>query len=115
MLPLLDQGLGNQAYLVDLGDGRALALDPMIDLRSLDAGGMAAWAAEGGPVVTVELGAVGSAPLEDWPLVTMCGHGERAATAASVLERVGRAGLRTMPCGPEEWAQASGGSVEVGA
>ena len=28
VLPLLDEGLGNQAYLVDLGEGRALALDP---------------------------------------------------------------------------------------
>ena len=37
ILQLLDAGLGNQAYLVDLGDGRALALDPTIDLRSLDA------------------------------------------------------------------------------
>ncbi len=37
ILPLLDEGLGNQAYLVDLGDGRALAVDPTLDLRSLDA------------------------------------------------------------------------------
>ncbi|MGB8384539.1 MAG: MBL fold metallo-hydrolase, partial [Dermatophilaceae bacterium] len=37
ILPLLDEGLGNQAYLLDLGDGRALALDPTIDLRLLDA------------------------------------------------------------------------------
>src|SRR5919198_4755595 len=26
--PLVDEGLGNSSYLVDLGDGRALALDP---------------------------------------------------------------------------------------
>ena len=37
ILPLLDEGLGNQAYLVDLGEGRALAVDPTLDLRSLDA------------------------------------------------------------------------------
>ena len=37
VVPVLDQGLGNQAYLVDLGDGRALAVDPSLDLRALDA------------------------------------------------------------------------------
>lgn len=35
IVPLVDQGLGNSAYLVDLGDGRALALDPSRDLRAL--------------------------------------------------------------------------------
>ena len=34
---LLDEGLGNQAYLVDLGDGRALVVDPSLDLRAVDA------------------------------------------------------------------------------
>jgi glyoxylase-like metal-dependent hydrolase (beta-lactamase superfamily II) len=37
VLPLLDEGLGNQAYLVDLGEGRALAVDPALDVRLLDA------------------------------------------------------------------------------
>jgi hydroxyacylglutathione hydrolase len=35
IVPLVDDGLGNSAYLVDLGDGRALAVDPCLDLRSL--------------------------------------------------------------------------------
>ncbi|GAB2750830.1 MBL fold metallo-hydrolase [Salinifilum aidingensis] len=33
LVPLLDEGLGNSAYLVDLGDGRALAVDVSLDLR----------------------------------------------------------------------------------
>jgi hydroxyacylglutathione hydrolase len=33
--PVVDEGLGNSAYLVDLGDGRALAVDPSRDLRAL--------------------------------------------------------------------------------
>src|SRR5919198_2037096 len=33
---LVDEGLGNCAYLVDLGDARALAIDPSRDLRLLD-------------------------------------------------------------------------------
>jgi len=32
---LVDEGLGNSAYLVDLGDGRALAVDAARDLRSV--------------------------------------------------------------------------------
>lgn len=35
LVPLVDEGLGNSAYLIDLGDGRALAVDASQDLRSL--------------------------------------------------------------------------------
>ncbi len=35
MVPVVDEGLGNSAYLVDLGDGRALAVDASRDLRGL--------------------------------------------------------------------------------
>ncbi|MEU1283585.1 MBL fold metallo-hydrolase [Kitasatospora sp. NPDC005856] len=37
LIPLVDPGLGNSAYLVDLGDGRALAVDASRDLRALRA------------------------------------------------------------------------------
>lgn len=37
LIPLVDAGLGNSAYLLDLGDGRALAMDASRDLRSLRA------------------------------------------------------------------------------
>ena len=37
LLALVDIGLGNNAYLVDLGDGRALAVDASRDLRALHA------------------------------------------------------------------------------
>lgn len=37
LVPLVDSGLGNSAYLVDLGDGRALAVDVSRDLRALRA------------------------------------------------------------------------------
>jgi glyoxylase-like metal-dependent hydrolase (beta-lactamase superfamily II) len=37
VVPLVDEGLGNSAYLLDLGDGRALAVDPPRDLRALRA------------------------------------------------------------------------------
>jgi glyoxylase-like metal-dependent hydrolase (beta-lactamase superfamily II)/rhodanese-related sulfurtransferase len=35
LISLVDEGLGNSAYLVDLGDGRALAVDASRDLRAL--------------------------------------------------------------------------------
>jgi glyoxylase-like metal-dependent hydrolase (beta-lactamase superfamily II)/rhodanese-related sulfurtransferase len=35
LIPLVDEGLGNSAYLAGLGDGRALAVDPSRDLRAL--------------------------------------------------------------------------------
>ncbi|MEV0074048.1 MULTISPECIES: rhodanese-like domain-containing protein [unclassified Amycolatopsis] len=35
LFPLVDEGLGNSAYLVDLGDGSALAVDASRDLRTL--------------------------------------------------------------------------------
>ncbi len=37
VIPVVDEGLGNSSYLVDLGEGRALAIDPSRDLRLLDA------------------------------------------------------------------------------
>jgi hydroxyacylglutathione hydrolase len=35
LIPLVDEGLGNSAYLVDLGDGRALAVDVSRDVRAM--------------------------------------------------------------------------------
>jgi hydroxyacylglutathione hydrolase len=36
LTPMVDEGLGNSAYLLDLGDGRAMAVDPSLDLRGVD-------------------------------------------------------------------------------
>jgi len=41
LITLVDEGLGNTAYLVDLGDGRALAVDASRDLRALQGAGEA--------------------------------------------------------------------------
>jgi hydroxyacylglutathione hydrolase len=46
--------------------------------------------------------------------VVMCGHGERAATAASLLARRGGSGLAVLPGGPEDWAKATGRTLETG-
>jgi hydroxyacylglutathione hydrolase len=42
--------------------------------------------------------------LPDRPVAVMCAHGERAATAASLLERAGRRDVSVVVGGPQEWA-----------
>lgn len=37
LIPVVDDGLGNSTYLLDLGDGRALVMDPERDLRQVRA------------------------------------------------------------------------------
>jgi glyoxylase-like metal-dependent hydrolase (beta-lactamase superfamily II) len=37
VIPLVDSGLGNSSYLVEIGDGRALVVDASRDLRAVDA------------------------------------------------------------------------------
>ena len=61
--------------------------------------------------VNIELGslAVSSAGLSGRDVVVMCGHGELAATAASVLERAGVTGVAILPGGPQDWADAATG------
>jgi glyoxylase-like metal-dependent hydrolase (beta-lactamase superfamily II)/rhodanese-related sulfurtransferase len=63
----------------------------------------------------VELGALPTADLPAGPVVTMCGHGERATTAASVLERRGHREIAVLTAGTEEWARATGHALEVSA
>jgi hydroxyacylglutathione hydrolase len=66
----------------------------------------------------VELGglAARSAGLSGRGVVVMCGHGERAATAASVLERSGVADAAMLIGGPQDWANAAAGrTVQVDA
>jgi len=62
----------------------------------------------------IELGALDgqAAGAEARPVVTMCGHGERAATAASVLERAGHTAVAILPGGPADWAGATGRALE---
>lgn len=42
------------------------------------------------------------------PVVVMCGHGERAMTGASILERFGRGPVSVLEGGPRDWADATG-------
>ena len=60
--------------------------------------------------VAVELGSLPerAGDLPDGPLTVMCGHGERAMTAASLLERTGRRDLRVLRGGARDWSAATG-------
>lgn len=63
----------------------------------------------------LELGdlATGGADMPIEPTVVMCGHGERAMGAASLLERAGHGQVAVLDGGPEQWADATGQSLEV--
>jgi hydroxyacylglutathione hydrolase len=60
VIPLVDVGLGNSTYPVDLGDRRALAVDPSRDLRGVQA----AAAARGPRVVFRDSQCERAAPMD---------------------------------------------------
>jgi hydroxyacylglutathione hydrolase len=66
--------------------------------------------------VHIELGALAAMTdrVPAAPEVVMCGHGERAAGAVSVLERAGHHDLAVLVGGPDDWAGATGGRLETG-
>jgi hydroxyacylglutathione hydrolase len=63
----------------------------------------------------VELGALSdqAGGLGGAPVVTMCAHGARATTAASLLERAGHGEVSVLAGGAAEWARATGHPLEV--
>ena len=63
-----------------------------------------------------ELGNLAAAPelSMSGPVTVMCGHGERAMSAASVLERAGRDDVNVMLGGPSDWAASHGADLESG-
>ena len=62
--------------------------------------------------LAIELGALTGdrlpAELPQGPVTVMCGHGERAMTAASLLARAGHQDLRVAIGGPADWRRATG-------
>ncbi|MFI7596563.1 rhodanese-like domain-containing protein [Actinoplanes sp. NPDC049681] len=63
----------------------------------------------------LELGSLLAEPdaAPDGPAVVMCGHGERAMTAATLLEHAGRHDLSVLVGGPGDWAAATGNTLQV--
>ena len=63
--------------------------------------------------INVELGTIANAPVASQGSITvMCGHGERAASAASLLERRG-IDARIAVGGPDDWSDATGHPLEA--
>jgi rhodanese-related sulfurtransferase len=56
----------------------------------------------------VETGAVSTDAIPPGPVSMMCGHGERAMTAASLLAREGRHDVTVLVGGPDDWARQHG-------
>lgn len=52
--------------------------------------------------------------LPPGPLTVMCGHGDRATTAASLLQRAGRWQLSVLAGGADDWASATGCPLQTG-
>jgi hydroxyacylglutathione hydrolase len=63
----------------------------------------------------VELGGLASAvaTLPPGPVTVMCGHGERAMTAASILEQAGRHDISVLAGGASDWAAAHEVALET--
>jgi hydroxyacylglutathione hydrolase len=49
------------------------------------------------------------------PVLVMCGHGERALTGASLLERAGHTDVAVLLGGPDDWAATHRAALETGA
>ena len=120
-------GYGNLAGTLDGGvaaweaAGQPVAVTPLLTPRQVDPATVidVRQASEytGGHLPgarNIELGALTSraAQVAGRPVVTMCGHGERAATAASMLERAGHTAVAVLPGGPPDWADATGLALE---
>jgi len=58
--------------------------------------------------INIELGSIDSSSPPAGAMSLMCGHGERAMTAASLLARAGRRDTTVLIGGPEEWASVHG-------
>jgi hydroxyacylglutathione hydrolase len=73
--------------------------------------GMGAWRSAGLPEARIPLAEVadqaGAGELPGGPLAVICGHGERAMTGASLLQRAGRGDLTVLVGGPGDWSRAT--------
>jgi glyoxylase-like metal-dependent hydrolase (beta-lactamase superfamily II)/rhodanese-related sulfurtransferase len=61
----------------------------------------------------VELGAIQDANLTPGPVTVMCGHGERAMTAASILTGRGKGDVVVLDGGPDTWSDSTGNPLQT--
>jgi hydroxyacylglutathione hydrolase len=96
--------------------GRPVAAIPLVDASALDGTVVDIrqdneWQAGHVPgafhVELAKLSDLSPAQVPDGPLTLMCGHGERAMTAGSILQSSGRE-VSVLAGGPDDWAAATG-------
>jgi len=63
--------------------------------------------------LNIELGAIADTQLTAEQMTVMCGHGERAMTAASILTAHGKSGVVVLDGGPDSWAEATGRPLQT--
>jgi hydroxyacylglutathione hydrolase len=63
--------------------------------------------------LNIELGTVDDAKLTPGPVTVMCGHGERAMTAASILTTRGKGDVVVLDGGPDTWSDATGNPLQT--
>ena len=63
--------------------------------------------------LNIELGAVEGARLTPGPVSVMCGHGERAMTAASILTAHGKGDVVVLDGGPDTWSDSTGDPLQT--
>ena len=64
--------------------------------------------------INIELGNLAHTAVPDGPVTVMCGHGERAMTAASILAGRGRRDISVLDGGPDSWAESVGRPLAAG-
>jgi hydroxyacylglutathione hydrolase len=97
--PLLTPGQVDPAAVIDVRQAGEYAVGHLPGARNIELGAL-----------TIQ-----AVSVQGRPVVTMCGHGERAATAASVLERAGHTGAAVLAGGPPDWSDATGVALESNA
>jgi rhodanese-related sulfurtransferase len=94
----LVRGAEASSSVIDIRQATEFRAGHIADARNIELGGLAEHLSE----------------LPRGPLVLMCGHGERAITAASILERAGRTDVAVLDGGATDWAQAARLPLERG-
>ena len=63
--------------------------------------------------LNIELGAVEGTRLTTGPVSVMCGHGERAMTAASILTARRHDDVVVLDGGPDTWSDSTGNPLQT--
>lgn len=83
--------VGASASVLDVRQSPEYAAGHVVDAHNIELGGLAGYLSA----------------LPAGPIVVMCGHGERAMTAASIIESAGRTDVAVLDGGAADWARAT--------